>query len=129
MSKYTDFDLRFTMLNNGDIAKRKDDKSVHDGIKNLLLLATGDKPYDLDMGVGINRLLFKSMGRATELAIQRDIENMIEAYEKRANIDCTECGVNVEADIDTQQYHITIDYAIENDGDIFRYTTYLTAIR
>jgi len=68
----------------------------------------GEKPFQPDIGSNVSRLLFENMDELTADSIKGEIENTINAYEPRVELN----EVNVNPMYDDNAFDVTIRYYI-----------------
>jgi len=108
---YVDIDLTFANKPSGDVYKKTDAAAVKQSVKNIVLTAKGEKPFDHRFGAGLNRLLFDLIDADAEEELERLVQNAVESYEPRAKV--LEVVANAAPDYNAienqlnfqQQYH------------------------
>ncbi len=79
-------DVGITMARNpftDDLGIQKNDVAIKQAIKNLVMTAPGEKPFQPAIGSRVRALLFEPLDPFTADAIQEEIINTIEQYEPR----------------------------------------------
>jgi phage baseplate assembly protein W len=120
---YSDFrkDLAKSPVSN-DIAVLKDEDSVKESIKNLILTDPGERLMQPFIGGGIRALLFENITPAVIKIIEDRVRTTIEIYEPRAelidvtvssNIDDNQVGVTVRFYVQSQQQPIILNVILE----------------
>lgn len=120
---YSDFrkDLAKSPVSN-DIAVLKDEDSVKESIKNLILTDPGERLMQPFIGGGIRALLFENITPAVIKIIEDRVRTTIEIYEPRAelidvtvssNIDDNQVGVTVRFYVQSQQQPIVLNVILE----------------
>jgi phage baseplate assembly protein W len=108
---YSDIDFTFTKKPvTGDVALSYDTQAVIRSIRNLLLTRNYERPFNPDLGSSLDALLFELISPLVAIAIEREIQTMIENYESRATIDT----VIVTPLTDRNAYNISLSFYIEN---------------
>jgi phage baseplate assembly protein W len=108
---YSDIDFTFTKKPvTGDVALSYDTQAVIRSIRNLLLTRNYERPFNPDLGSGLDGLLFELISPLTATAIEREIQTMVENYEPRATID----NVIATPLADQNAYNISLSFYIEN---------------
>jgi phage baseplate assembly protein W len=108
---YSDIDFTFTKKPvTGDVALSYDTQSVIRSIRNLMLTRNYERPFNPDLGSGLDNLLFELISPLTATAIEREIQTIVENYEPRATIDT----VVVTPLTDRNAYNISLSFYIEN---------------
>lgn len=120
---YSDFrkDLAKSPVSN-DIAVLKDEDSVKESIKNLILTDPGERLMQPFIGGGIRALLFENITPAVIKIIEDRVRTTVEIYEPRAelidvtvssNIDDNQVGVTVRFYVQSQQQPIVLNVILE----------------
>tara|TARA_Y100000361_G_scaffold97407_1_gene87347 strand:- start:369 stop:773 length:405 start_codon:yes stop_codon:yes gene_type:complete len=106
---YKDFDLSFSKNSiTGDINKKLDVNAVKQSMKNLILSGTFERPFQPDLGTELGNLLFENATMFTADRIKNTIENVLENYEKRAEVFDIECNPQY----DNNAYDVTIRFQV-----------------
>ena len=109
---YSDLDLTFKSLPvTNDVALRYDDQSVIASVRNLLLTNFYERPFQPNLGSGIEELLFEPISSITAAALKSEIESVIRNHEPRVNL----VQVTIDEDIDRNAYSISIEFYIGNN--------------
>lgn len=112
ITTYSDIDIRFQAHPlSGDIVKVKNDNSIKQSIDTLLGLERFTVPFQPEKGAAINRLLFEPMSPALVIELREAIEEVLERYEPRIDIQ----EVRVEAIYDDGEYRVQIIFQILNN--------------
>lgn len=93
---------------NNDIITLKNETSIARSVRNLVMTANGEVPYNDTLGSGTSRILFDSMDPLTSDKIIVDIRRTIETYEPRVSL----IKVDAEPNYDNNTYNIRIAYRI-----------------
>ena len=120
---YSDFrkDLAKSPVSN-DIALLKDEDSVKESIKILILTDPGERLMQPFIGGGIRALLFENITPAVIKIIEDRVRTAVEIYEPRAelidvtvssNIDDNQVGVTVRFYVQSQQQPIVLNVILE----------------
>lgn len=105
-----------------DLTVWKDEDSVKESIRNLILTDRGERLMQPNLGGNINAMLFENITPAVLLVIQNSVRTTIELYEPRAelidvtassNIDDNTVRVNIAFYISNVQQPITLDVFLE----------------
>jgi phage baseplate assembly protein W len=105
-----------------DLTVLKDEDSVKESIKNLILTDRGERLMQPDLGGNISGMLFENITPATLILIQNNIRTTIDLYEPRAelidviassNIDDNVVKVEIAFYITNVQQPITLDVFLE----------------
>lgn len=111
ISLYSDLhkDLTQNPLNN-DLALKRDEESVKESLKNLILTDKGERLMQPNIGGNIRSLLFDNITPATTKIAEEQIRSTISDYEPRAEI----IDVEVKSAIDDNKIEITIRFFLTN---------------
>jgi len=93
-----------------DITVWKDEDSVKESIKNLILTDRGERLMQPNIGGDINALLFENITPAILILIQNQVRNTIELYEPRAEL----IDVIATSNIDDNTVRVKIVFYITN---------------
>mgnify|MGYP001579630550 FL=1 len=109
---YSDFhkDLRVSPISK-DLALMKDEDSVKQSIRNLMLTDPGERLMQPNIGGGIRELLFEQMTPGTLKLMEENIVDTIEIYEPRAQL----IDVRVIAGLDDTHVNITVLFSVRNE--------------
>ena len=91
-----------------DIAHVKNDNSIKQALKNLVLTVPGEVPFDNSIGSRVSELLFEPMDELISDALQDEIASTINKFEPRVSLINTIIVPNFE----TGKYGVTIKYRI-----------------
>lgn len=120
---YSDIDLSFTLKKNKDVYKKTDAAAVKQAIKNLLMTNKLEKPFDVDYGGDLNRLLFELADEDTASEIYENVQTAIESYEPRAKI------VDLIVTAENNDLNLYLQFRLENTGEMVTFNTSLSRIR
>jgi len=111
ISIYSDFkkDLSISPLSN-DVALFKDEDSVKESLKNLVLTDRGERLMQPNLGGNVRQMLFENMTPAGLKLIEEQIRTTIELHEPRAEV----IDVIVNGSLDNNTVKVTIKYFITN---------------
>ena len=108
---WTDLDLDFTRHPiTDDINKKRSVEAIKRSVRNLLQTNKYERPFNPELGSGINGLLFELVSPTTANVLDLTIREVIENYEPRVIIQ----SIRVQGDIDRNGYHITIEFTTIN---------------
>lgn len=110
---------------NGDLALRRDEESVKESIKNLILTDKGERLMQPLIGGNIRAMLFENITPAVLKIIEEQIFITIEEYEPRAEI----IDVEVKSAIDDNKVEVTIRFYITNIAQPIQLSVFLERIR
>lgn len=108
---YSDFhkDLVLSPVSN-DLAKKIDEESVKESIKNLILTDRFERPFQPFLGGNIRSLLFSNFVPGTIETVDAAIRSTLIAYEPRCEI----VNIEIEPNPDLNAFRITIVFSIIN---------------
>ena len=123
ISLYSDFkkDLEVNLLTD-DVSVLRDEDSVKEAIRNLLMTDRGERLMQPNLGAGLRQLLFENLIPSTFELIKERVKSTLEIYEPRADIiDITVSGsldegsvfVNIVFFINNREQPITLDVILE----------------
>lgn len=108
-TSYSDISLSFTRNPiTGDILKLKDDISVKQSVKTLILTYLGEKPFQDLSGTKLSRLIFELDTPETQRHITSEIINVLSKHEPRVQV------VNVLYKSEDNYINITVNFVIDN---------------
>jgi len=93
---------------NTDLIALKNENAIARSIRNLVLTVPGERPFNPVLGSNVSNLLFDNMDKLTASAIRSEIENTIENFEPRVEID----EITVEPNYDNNEFNVTVQYFI-----------------
>ena len=109
---YSDLDFSFTKTpGRNDIALSYDDMAVIRAVRYLLLTKHYERPFQPNLGSGIEELLFEPISPITAASLKSEIESVIQNHEPRVNL----VQVTIDEDIDRNAYSISIEFYIGNN--------------
>ena len=108
---YSDFfkDLTLSPVNS-DLARKIDEDSIKESIKNLVLTDRGERLFQPNLGCDIKKILFENIAPDTIIIAKEMIINTLKAYEPRAAV----IGVDVHTPADQNILIVTIVFNIIN---------------
>jgi phage baseplate assembly protein W len=108
---FSDLDFNFTKNPvTLDVARRYDEDSVKNALKNLILTNNYERPFHSEIGSPIKRLLFEPASPMLGAMLKRTIRDVINTFEPRVNIIDIICVVAS----DEQTINVTIEFTILN---------------
>ena len=123
---YSDLDLDFKINPiTGDINKKKGNDAVKRSIRNLIFTNYYERPFKMEIGSGVPRLLFDNVDIITASSIQDAIKILINTYERRVQL----LDVSVYADIDNNGFNVQLSYIILNTETPASFNLFLEKIR
>ena len=96
-----------------DLVTVKGKAAVSQSIKSLLLTRRGERPFQPDLGSGLQDLLFEPMDYGTSALIKKEITETLVRYEPRISITTLNCF----PDYDNNGYEIELEYYIIGRDD------------
>ena len=109
-------DLSITFKNNpvtNDLVTVKDNSAVAQSIKGLLLTRRGERPFQPDLGSGLQNLLFEPMDYGSAALIKKEITETLNRYEPRVSITRLYCF----PDYGNNGYEVELEYVILDRED------------
>ena len=120
---FTDISLSFTPNPlNGDITVLKDERAINNALKNIVMTAIYERPFDSMFGSTISRLLFEPADEMTTEDLRQEIERAIRRNEPRVKTKRIEVKINY----DTGDYDVKIIYVIVGYDEVFNVNFILT---
>ena len=93
---------------NEDLIALKNETAIARSLRNLVLTERGERPFQPNLGSGVNALLFENMDSVTTSVVRDEIIQTIDNYEPRVSL----IDVKVDADTDENELIITIQYQV-----------------
>ena len=123
---YSDFDLSFIKHpNTKDVTILKDIDAVKQSVKNLVLTAQGERPFNPLLGSNIRALLFEPVDDFTAFDIDEQVRQTIKNHEPRVRV----LDVDVIAEADNNRFKLSIDFQMITNLDTGNVSFYLERIR
>ena len=91
-----------------DLIALKNESAIARSVRNLVLTAQGERPFQPVLGTGVNALLFENMDKLTASAIRSELRTTIENYEPRVEIN----EIIVEPNPEGNAMDVTLQYFI-----------------
>ena len=91
-----------------DLIANTNETAIARSVRNLILTAPGERPFNPELGSQVSRLLFEPMDDITTEALKEQIENTINNFEPRVRLR----QVIVKPNFDNNEYDISIRYDI-----------------
>ena len=91
-----------------DLIANTNETAIARSVRNLILTAPGERPFNPELGSQVSRLLFEPMDDITTEALKEQIENTINNFEPRVRLR----QVMVRPNFDIGEYDISIRYDI-----------------
>ena len=108
---FVDLDLNF--LSNpisGDVSKNTGNLAVINALRYLLQTNHYETPFNPSIAANITRLLFENADDTTAQALRNEIQNVIQNYEKRAQVQ----NITVIADLNNNGFQVDLTCFILN---------------
>ena len=96
-----------------DLVTVKNNAAISQSIKNILLTTRGERPFQPQLGSGIQKMLFEPLDYGSASLLKSAIRETINRYEPRININSILC----DPDYDTDGYVIELFYTIVGRDD------------
>ena len=93
---------------NYDLISITNENAIARSIRNLIFTELGDVPFNPALGSRVSSLLFDNVDNLTASAIRSQIENTIEEFEPRVNLN----DVLVDASDDGLSFNVILKYFI-----------------
>jgi hypothetical protein len=123
---YSDFFKDMTQSPvNADLARKVDENSVKESVRNLILTNRGERLFQPEIGCDIRQLLFENISPDTIIVAKEIIRTTIENYEPRCNI----IGIDILGSIDSNNIGIIITFNIINREEPVVLTLTLDRVR
>lgn len=124
--KYTDIDLSFNAHPvTKDILRKRDENSIAQSIKTLLLTSHYERLYNPDLGSNLKRFLFEPIDNVTTTLIQDSIFETLKNYETRIQIEEIVAAPNFDLD----RYDVSITFYLKNVLEPVTVSFFLERIR
>jgi phage baseplate assembly protein W len=124
--EFKDLDLNFTIHPiRKDVNKLVAERAVINSIKNIVMTAHYEKPFNPDFGSNIRRLLFENLDTLTASAIEREIAESVRNYEPRVNL----LETTAKADFENNGFQVEMKFMIVNQTQPLSITFFLERIR
>ena len=91
-----------------DVAHVRNDNSIKQALKNLVLTVPGEVPFDNSIGSRVSELLFEPMDSLIADALQDEIAYTIRSFEPRVAL----INTIVNEDFREGKYSVTVNYRI-----------------
>jgi phage baseplate assembly protein W len=112
---YKDFDLNMRCHPiTGKLFIKKNDESLKQALKNLILTDLYERPFRSDFGSSIRDQLFENYSSAMETSIKYNIETAIKNYEPRVEL----LDVQIVGDPDMNRLSVSIIFRGKNSTNI-----------
>jgi phage baseplate assembly protein W len=123
---YKDFDLNMRCHPiTGKLFIKKNDESLKQALKNLILTDLYERPFRSDFGSSIREALFENYTDSTESQLKDNIETAIANYEPRIDL----LNITLSGDPDSHTLTASIVFRGKNSTEISEATISLDRIR
>ena len=124
--QYKDLDLNFLIHPvRKDINKHKDEMAVINSIKNLMMTNHYERPFQPDLGSNVRRLLFENLDKITAISMDREIRQVVQNYEPRAQIKT----LDILPDMDNNGFSVRMEFYIMNMTDPVTINFFIERVR
>ena len=93
---------------NYDLISLKNESAIARSIRNLVLTAPGERPFNQDLGSNVSKSVFENMDNISATIIRDEIENTINNFEPRVRL----MNVDVKPNFDNSEFDVTVQYEI-----------------
>jgi phage baseplate assembly protein W len=126
LNRYSDLNLSFIANPvRKDIGILYDSDAVKQAVVNLVLTKNYERPFHPEIGCNVTALLFDNITSITALSIQVSIQNVINNFEPRVQLQ----SVVVIADPDNNGYNATITFYVLNIPSLVTVDFFLERLR
>lgn len=91
-----------------DILTLTNTNAISRSLRNLVLTLNGERPFNSVLGTQLSASLFEILDTRIISSIESEIQNSIENFEPRIEIN----SINVTPDFDQDAYNVLIDYSV-----------------
>ena len=92
----------------GDVSVITNESAINRAVRNLVLTAFGERPFDPTIGSDVADILFENVSPFTAGLVASKIRETIASFEPRVRV----TKVEVNPDVDNNSYEVTIIYDI-----------------
>ena len=96
-----------------DLVTVKDKSAIAQSITNLLMTRKGERPFQPELGSGLQDMLFEPLDYGSAAMIKQEITRCISKYEPRVRVQRIYCNV----DFDNNGYNVEMQYKIVGRDD------------
>ena len=125
-NRYADLNLIF--LNNpvtGDISKLTDSDAVKQSVINLVLTQHYERPFHPELGCNVTTMLFENASATTAINIKRSIQDVINNFEPRVQIQ----SISVDVEPEQNGFTVTIQFYVLNVTNLVTVSFFLERLR
>jgi phage baseplate assembly protein W len=110
---YSDIDPTFMRTpGRNDIALSFDELAVIRALRYLLLTKNYERPFQPNLGSGIQKMLFEPINPLTATQLKTEIRTTINNHEPRVNLQ----NVIVKEMVDNNAYNVTLEFYVGNNS-------------
>jgi hypothetical protein len=125
-NRYRDLNLSFIANPvRKDISTLSDADAVKRSVVNLVLTKHYERPFHPEIGCNVTALLFENVSSITALSIRRSVEDVIQNFEPRVQLQSVAVNVNPDAN----GYDVTITFFVLNVRDLVTVDFFLERLR
>ncbi len=96
-----------------DLVQVKDKAAIVQAIQGILLTRKGERPFQPNLGSGLQDMLFEPLDYGSAAMIKQEIQSCINKYEPRVRVQTIYCNV----DFDNNGYNVEMQYKIVGRDD------------
>ena len=123
---HSDIDLMFKIHPvRHDLVLSTNEQAIVRSVKNLVLTNHYERPFQSQIGSNVQKMLFEPVSTLTANYVQKEIINVISAYEPRI----TDLVVNVEVLPDQNALRATIQFYLQNSTNLTKIDILLERLR
>ena len=122
---YSDIDLTFQYKPSGDVYKKTAAAAVKQAVKNLLMTAVSEKPFNQTFGANLGTALFELNTDYDVRDLSDLIFNTIEINEPRARV----LNIDIINDSERNKLRATIVFEVVNVGEVVTLDVNLARLR
>jgi len=111
---YTDVATSFIHPVSGDALLSRDIDAVKNSIRNIVLTAKGERPFNPEFGSGVGALLFELADGATAAAIESEITAAIIRWEPRV----TDIFTRVDDEHERNAYRVQVAFTMNGQLEV-----------
>ena len=123
---YKDLDLNFgrTVVTN-DVNKLTDVEAVKRSVRNLINTNHFERPFHPELGGNVRAMLFEPISPLTALNLHREIEELLNNFEPRANV----TQIIADPDLERNAYRVEIKFYVIGIQNPITVETFLERLR
>ena len=109
----------------GDITVLRDYRAINASIKNCIMIAVEEKPFNTTFGSQILQLMFEMVDGSTASMLEEEISRSINYNEPRVNLE----SVIVDPKPEQNEFKVEVKYLIVGYEEVITFTHILTQTR